>query len=62
MAIKAFGVARGFGRDGPANSASITEFVPAISSFFGADSYVPIIRESRQAREDMVNTDGTGLR
>ena len=62
LVIKAFSAARGYGQDGPPNSASIGEFVSAISSFFGSDSYIPIIRDSRQARKDLVNTDGTGLR
>ena len=62
LAIKTFGHARGFGLNGPSGSATITQFVPAISQLFGQDSYIPIIRDSRRAREDMVNTDGTGLR
>jgi len=58
MAVKAFGAARGFGLSG---AGTITEFVPAIAQLFGSDSYIPIIRDSRQARGDMDNTDRTGV-
>jgi len=58
LAVKAFGAARGFGLSGVG---TLTEFVPTIAQLFGSDSYIPIIRDSRQAREDMDNTDRTGL-
>ena len=59
MAVKAFGAARGFGLSGVG---TLTEFVPTIAQLFGSDSYIPIIRDSRQARGGMENTDRTGVR
>ena len=60
MVLKAFGTLRGL-------SAGLHEFGPDVKEFFGSDSYIPILRESRQARNlvsypGQPDKDGTGIR
>ena len=60
MVLKAFGTLRDVG-DGSSGS-TLQDFGFSASQVFGSDSYIPIIRESRQARELIPNNDGTGVR
>ena len=55
LVLKAFGTLRDV-------SGGLHDFGSTASDFFGSDSFVPILRESRQARELIPNNDGTGVR
>ena len=61
LVLKAFGTLRGVG-DVSTGSKTLQDFGSAASQIFGSDSYIPIIRESRQARELIPDNDGTGVR
>jgi len=62
MVLKAFGTLRGVGDDANSlGSGTLQDFGSSASLVFGEDSYIPIIRESRQARELIPNNDGTGV-
>jgi len=59
LVLKAFGTLRGLG-------AGLHEFGHNVEEFFGSDSYIPILRESRRARKLVSYTgqpdkDGTGV-
>jgi len=60
LVLKAFGTLRGVG-DVSTGSKTLQDFGSAASQIFGSDSYIPIIRESRQARELIPDNDGTGV-
>ena len=63
MVLKAFGTLRGVGDDANSlGSGTLQDFGSSASLVFGEDSYIPIIRESRQARELIPDNDGTGVR
>ena len=54
LVLKAFGTLREY-------AGGLHKFGSDADQFFGSDSFIPILRESRQARELIPFSDGTGL-